>query len=61
MNGRHSFSVPRVPLRFTLGFSHFTPSAYLLKMPQLQSFFYAKQMPAASQAAAGEFGCQSLD
>jgi len=30
-------------------------------MPQLQSFFYAKQMPAASQAAAGEFGCQSLD
>jgi len=43
------------------GLRSLTPSAYLLKMPQLQSFFYAKQMPAASQAAAGEFGCQSLD
>src|SRR6516165_79324 len=43
------------------GLRSLTPSAYFLKMPQLQSFFYAKQMPAASQAAAGEFGCQSLD
>src|SRR6516165_9413540 len=55
--GRHSYSVPRVPLQFTFLFSKSSQAALTREHPPLEGG--AKEQRNCP-AAAGEFRCQSL-